>query len=101
MNMTRRQFVKRTAVAGAAVSLSWKFGTQSAYAFANSGNLRKWTQGLRGLGTGGIPILNGARDKAFANTLFYQVTAGEFTDQLHPGSSAHHPVGLLGHHQSR
>lgn len=39
---------------------------------------------LRGLGPTGIPVLAGIPDPVYANTTFYKVTAGEFTDQLHP-----------------
>jgi len=81
---TRREFVKRTAVAGAGIALLSRFGVPSAMAAANSDPLRKWTQPLRGLGPTGIPVLSGVADPYFANTTYYQVTAGEFEDQLHP-----------------
>ncbi len=84
MSITRRQFIKRTAIAGAGVTLFSKFGVPSAQAFANSGNLAKWIQPLRSLGAGGIPVLSSIPDPVYANTQLYQVTAGEFTDQLHP-----------------
>ena len=65
-----------------------KFGVPSARAVNNSDQLAKWIQGLRGLTAlgdpNGIPVLNGVPDPAFANTTLYQVTVGEFTDQLHP-----------------
>ena len=35
-------------------------------------------------GPAGIPVLNGVPDPVFPNTTLYQVTVGEFTDQLHP-----------------
>jgi len=87
MNLTRRQFIKST------VATSVLMGTggigvlltpSAAYAAANSPQLAKWAQPMRGLGPDGIPVLNGVPDPVFANTTFYQVTAGEFTDQLHP-----------------
>ncbi len=85
---TRREFVKRTAVAGAGIALLSKFGVPSAKAVNNSDQLAKWIQALRGLTAlgdpNGIPVLNGVPDPVFANTTLYQVTAGEFTDQLHP-----------------
>ncbi len=83
MKLTRRDFVKTTAV-GAAGILAYKATLRSALAFANSGNLQKWIQPLRGLGGAGIPTLSSVIDPVFANTQFYQVTVGEFTDQLHP-----------------
>lgn len=82
--LTRREFVKRTALAGAALGLPLKFGAQSVFAAANSQNLRKWIQPLRGLGPSGIPVMSSIPDPAFAGAQLYQVTAGEFEDQLHP-----------------
>jgi len=81
---TRREFVKRTAVAGAGVALLSKYALPSAKAAANSDQLAKWIQPIRGLGPSGIPVLNGRRDRVFRDTTFYEVTAGEFLDQLHP-----------------
>jgi spore coat protein A, manganese oxidase len=81
---TRREFMKRTAVAGAGVALFTKYAVPSAQAFANSTRLAKWIQPLRGLGPAGIPTLNSTPDPVFPNTNYYQVTVGEFTDQLHP-----------------
>ncbi len=46
---TRREFVKRTAVAGAGVALLTKFAVPSARALNNSPGLQKWIQPLRGL----------------------------------------------------
>lgn len=61
---------------------------RTAYAVNNSDQLGKWIQPLRGLTAlgdpNGIPVLNGIPDPVFANTTLYQVTAGEFLDQLHP-----------------
>ena len=88
LKLTRRQFLKGAAVAGIGMALPLKFGVQSAKAVNNSDQLAKWIQNLRGLtalgDTSGIPVLNGVPDPVFANTTLYQVTAGEFTDQLHP-----------------
>ncbi|NTW58441.1 MAG: multicopper oxidase domain-containing protein, partial [Nitrospirae bacterium] len=97
MAITRRKFLGMTAVAGASLMVPWKFGAREAMAAASSPNLSKWffttPQGtvpmpLRGLTVlgdpNGIPVLNGTPDPVMANTTMYQVTAGEFTDQLHP-----------------
>jgi spore coat protein A, manganese oxidase len=88
MKITRRQFLKTTGkgalIAGAAMALPMKFGVGTAKAVNNSGQLAKWIQNLRGLGPSGIPVMSGTPDPVFANTTLYQVTAGEFTDQLHP-----------------
>jgi spore coat protein A, manganese oxidase len=87
MRLTRRDFVKTTAI-GAAGILAYKAALRQAYAINNSDRLVKWIQNLRGLTAlgdpNGIPVLNGVVDPAFANTTLYRVTAGEFTDQLHP-----------------
>jgi spore coat protein A len=84
MKFTRRQFLKSSAVAGAALSLPLTFWTRSAFAAAYSDRLQKWIQPIRGLGSTGIPVLAGVPDPVFPNTTLYQVTAGEFLDQLHP-----------------
>jgi spore coat protein A, manganese oxidase len=85
MKMQRRQFLKRAAMAGASLSLSWKLSLRSAMAAANSPrNLRKWIQPLRGLGPDGIPVATGIPDPVFPDTTMFQITAGEFLDQLHP-----------------
>jgi len=85
MKITRRQFIKGAAVAGIGMALPLKFGVNSAHAVANSPNLQKWIQPIRGLGPTGIPVLSSMADPGgLPNTNFYQVTVGEFTDQLHP-----------------
>src|ERR1044071_6772599 len=85
---TRRQFIKTSAALGGGLALAARFGIYSARAAANSSNLRKWIQPLRSLTAlgdpNGIPVAAGVQDRAFANTTFYQITAGECLDQLHP-----------------
>ncbi len=85
MNYSRREFLKAAGLAGAGVMVLSKVGVNRAYAAAaNSQFLRKWIQPLRELGPGGIPTLSSVDDPVFPNTQLYQVTAGEFLDQLHP-----------------
>lgn len=100
MKITRRQFIKGAAATGVALSVPFKFGGGTAHAFANSGNLTKWAQPLRGLNypTGhilgalsypldpnGIPVAGGIADPYFgATTTMYQIGVQEFTDTLHP-----------------
>lgn len=93
MKITRRDFLKGAAIAGAGFALPLKFGVSPAYAAANSPQLQKWIQDIRNLtiltrpgldNPNGIPVLAGVPDPVFANTTFYQATACEFTDQLHP-----------------
>lgn len=81
MKTTRRTFLKTTALSGAAFCLP-----QSARAAANSDLLTKWmpSNPMRGLGPTGIPVMSGMADPVFPGTILNQITAGEFTDQLHP-----------------
>lgn len=83
MRVTRREFVK-TATTGAVGILAYKAALRQALALNNSGQLRKWIQPIRGLGPTGIPVMSGVADPVFDNTTLYRITAGEFTDQLHP-----------------
>ena len=103
MAVTRRQFLKRTIAVGAVASvggLGNLLVPRAAHAVNNSGQLAKWIQALRGLTAlgdpNGIPVLNGVPDPVFANTTLYQVTAGEFTDQLHPAISGRQGCGGIG-----
>jgi FtsP/CotA-like multicopper oxidase with cupredoxin domain len=104
MKITRRQFIKGAAAAGVMLSVPFKFGVGTAQAFANSGNLTKWAQPLRGLdyplGVGhiletvvgyphdpnGIPVLGGVTpDPGFGGgTTMYDISVEQFEDILHP-----------------
>lgn len=98
MKLTRRDFVKTSAI-GAAGILAYKAGLRSAYALNNSPGLQKWIQPIRGLNysghpilsavgypndPNGIPVANGVADLVFANTTIYDIGVQEFSDQLHP-----------------
>lgn len=101
--MTRREFIKTTAVAGAGVAVLSKFAIPSARAVAfTQNNLAKWVQPLRNLTAlgdpNGIPCLTPKPDPVFPNTDFYEITAGEFTDQLHPALGG--PTTLWGYFDS-
>jgi len=68
-----------------------RMAVPNVWAVANSGNLRKWIQPLRGLGPAGIPVAAPMVDPLYnkANGYpydahFYQIGVGEYTDQLHP-----------------
>jgi spore coat protein A len=71
--------------AGGAGSLLWP---RNARAVNNSDQLAKWIHNIRGLTAlgdpDGIPVFTGQDDPAYSNTTLYQVTVGEFMDQLHP-----------------
>lgn len=84
MKVTRRQFLKGAMATGIGLALPLKFGVRGAHAAASSLQLAKWAQPIRGLGPAGIPVLNSVADPVFAGSKYYQVTVGEFTDQLHP-----------------
>ena len=85
---SRREFVKRTAVAGAGIAMLSKFAVPSARAIANSKQLLKWMTPLRGLtalgDTNGIPCASKVAALSTAGVDVYNIEAGEFTDQLHP-----------------
>jgi spore coat protein A len=66
------------------MALPLKYALPSATAATLSPNLRKWIQPLRGLGPAGIPLAQGIPDPAFPGATLFQITAGEFDDQLHP-----------------
>jgi len=119
-DISRRKFLQISALAAGATMLPmpvrW-LGTSCAQAAAQSpALLKKDAYKLRGLDlpplvlglipntafyvydqTNGIPVLNGTPDTAFANTTMYEVTAGEFTDKLHPFLA---PTTLWGYHAS-
>lgn len=118
-DVSRRKFLQISALAAGAtllpMPLRW-LGTGSAQAFAQSPALLKSVAfKLRGLDLpsmvlglipntsfyandpAGIPVLNGTPDPAFANTTMYNVTAGEFTDTLHPALG---PTTLWGYHDA-
>jgi len=105
--ISRRKFLQISALTAGAtmlpMPLRW-LGAGSAQAFAQSPPLLKSAAyKLRGLDLpasvlglipntafyandpAGIPVLNGTADPFFAKTTMYDVAAGEFTDQLHPG----------------
>jgi len=84
MKLNRRNFLRNTAIAGAGMALPLKYALPSATAATLSPNLRKWIQPLRGLGPAGIPLAQGIPDPAFPGATLFQITAGEFDDQLHP-----------------
>ena len=85
--LTRRDFMKRTAVAGAGVALlprvAWPFGQSPA-------GIRKFLAGLPALGPGGannfgnyLTVLS-PNTKKYKGTDYYEVVVKQFTQQLHP-----------------
>ena len=78
--LTRRDFMKRTAVAGAGIALlpriAWPF-SQSVT------GISKFTVPLPGLGPTGIPVLT-PNKTLFRGTDYYEIEVAQFTQQLHP-----------------
>jgi hypothetical protein len=83
--LTRRSFLRTTAIIGAGGILTWKLGLRNAFAFYQSNGLQKFAQPLRGVGPGGIPVA--APDAGVApvtKVTHYSLNIAQFTDQLHP-----------------
>ena len=95
--LTRRDFVKRTAVAGAGVAMLSKFAVPRAWALNNSPGIPKWKTAIRGLNyqSGhilgllgypndplGIPVAQPTPDAVFPNTDFYNLAVMEFGDDI-------------------
>ena len=86
MNFTRRQFLKSSAIAGGVLAvggLGSLIKPRTAYAMANSPSLEKWRWRMLTFGSD-IPFLNQVADPVYANTMYSQVTAGQFSKKLHP-----------------
>jgi spore coat protein A len=91
--LTRRQFIKYTAIAGAAATLPLKFGLRRAYPFAQSPtNMRKFVTTLPGLGPSGannigqyIPLAT-KTTQVFAglSTDVYTLAVAQFSETMHP-----------------
>ena len=122
LELTRRQFLKGALITGAAVGMGGanvllRPGTANAAVFAQSPQLAKWVWPIRNLdilkrsvdNSVGIQTITPSAfgswqelaflpDPVFPSTTFYQVTAAEFTDQLHPALGPTTLVGLSGFH---
>jgi spore coat protein A len=87
--LTRRQFLKLSAAAGASLVLptKWLADAPPAFAFSQSDSLKKFIQPLRGVGGSGIPIAqpDPVRQGWWQpGVTHYTIDIGQFTDQLHP-----------------
>jgi spore coat protein A len=86
--VTRREFLRISAIAGASLALPWKWlsGASAVYAFSQSNNLKKFIQPLRNVGSS-IPVAKpdsvnpGWWQKGVTH---YTIDIGQFEDQLHP-----------------
>jgi spore coat protein A len=106
--VSRREFLKFSAIAGAAAVLPLKFALREAYAQygLNSPSLQKFIQPLRSIGgiagvfnaaQQAIPVAGNDGTRAWGTTsaTHYTVNIGPFSDQLHPSLP---PTALLGFH---
>jgi spore coat protein A len=91
MRITRRDFVKTSAIAGAGLMIA---GRGTAYAFSWSGPLKKFITPLQGLGPTGVPVAT-ANTTLYPGVDYYQLKAGFYRQQLHP--SLPNPTGLYGY----
>ncbi len=88
--LSRREFLKLSAMAGASLALpmKWLAGAPPAFAFAQSGNLKKFIQPLRGIGgTTGIPVMQPDTVNPGwwqPGVTHYTINIEQFLDQLHP-----------------
>src|SRR5512139_4124971 len=93
--INRRQFLKYTAIAGAAATLPLRFGLRRAYPFAQSPTIRKFITTLPGLGRSGannigqyIPLAT-KTTQTFAGLItdVYSLGVKPFGEKIHPDLS--------------
>jgi len=82
--VTRRQFLKTSALAGAGFALYGGLGSKPAWAWYQSMPTPLWQTGLRGVGPGAIPVAAPDPFAGFAGATHYSLGINEFTDQVHP-----------------
>lgn len=80
---TRREFLKTSVVAGTAIAL-FRGSEGKIWAFSQSPTLRKFVAPLPGLGPNGIPVANATTNSAYPGADFYQLSAQQFEQQMHP-----------------
>jgi len=90
--ITRRRFLRYSAIAGVAVAIPLKFRLRSAQAFVQSPSLRKFVTTLPGLGTAGannigqyVPLAT-KTTATFAglSTDVYNLAVAQFAETMHP-----------------
>ena len=80
---TRREFIKTSLVAGTAIAL-FRGSEGKIWAFSQSPSLRKFVAPLPGLGPNGIPVANPTTNSAYPGADFYELSAQQFEQQMHP-----------------
>ena len=93
--ITRRQFLRFSAIAGAAAVVPWKMAVREAYAQygVNSPSLQKFVAPMRGIGGTGFPVgipvaTPDAAAAPVTGVTHYTINIQQFTDQLHPNLPA-------------
>jgi spore coat protein A len=102
MKISRRKFLKISALAGGALLLPMPFrwlGNSSAYAFNQSPGIPLFGTVLRGVGPGGIPVAlpTPGRVAPITRVPFYNINIQQFDDQIVPVSSGLGPTTLWGY----
>jgi spore coat protein A len=95
MKLTRRDFVKTTAI-GAAGIMAYKAGLRSGYAYAVSEPLRKFIQRMPLFGTD-IPLAQPFTSQPYAGVDYYQLRAVQYSQQLHPALNETRLYGYADH----
>jgi len=80
---TRREFLKTTVIAGTVFAL-FRGSEGKIWAYAQSPKLRKFVAPLPGLGPSGIPVPAPSTNAAWPGADFYEFSAQQFTQQMHP-----------------
>ncbi len=97
MRLSRRQFVKSTAI-GTAGLLAYKGSLKSAYAFNQSPAIPLFGTTLRGVGPGGIPVaLPSVLPAPVTGVTAYNILALQYRDQIVPTSTGLGPTTLWGY----
>jgi spore coat protein A, manganese oxidase len=101
---TRRQFLRVSAMAGAAAVLPLKFGVSSAQAFYNTpsstgfNGIPLFKTALRGVGPGGIPVaMPDAWSAPVTGVKHYSILIGQFQDQIIKSGYGFGPTTLWGY----
>ena len=98
MGITRRQFMKYSAIAGAAAALPLKYGVRSADAFYQSPGIPLFQTALRGVGPGGIPVaLPLGIPAPVTGVPYYEIGVIQFQDQITPAGYGLGPTTLWGY----
>ena len=87
--VSRREFLKLTAIAGASLAVPFKLlsDAEAVFAFSQSGNLKKFIQPLRQVGTDIKLAIPDAVNPGWwqPGATHYTIDIGQFEDLLHPG----------------